>query len=268
MHFVLWAELVMLIASLGRLGWAVLSGYEVCDQDSFRAVGLTVEESDMCRYALIAVFVLMTNVMCSQQQGAPSALTCDSEQGFVALFDGKTLTGWQGKLKDYEAVDGMLICKKGCHGLLYSDGQYSDFVLRLEYRLEPGGNNGIGIRAPFGGPHPAFAGMEIQILDDSAPKYHDLKPVQYNGSIYGAVAAERGHMKPVGEWNAMEIIAKGSRIQVNLNGTKILDVDTDTLGPNRIHNADLKGLHNKTGHIAICGHNHRVEFRNLRVKEI
>jgi len=55
---------------------------------------------------------------------------------------------------------------------------------------------------------------------------------------------------------------------VTLNGTQILDVDMDTVGPMRIHNHDLDGLHNKTGHIAICGHKHRVEFRNIRIKEL
>lgn len=228
----------------------------------------------MRRYALLSVVLLFANVMCSRQQESPSGIatppeqTGCSEQGFVSLFDGQSLAGWQGRVEDYEAVDGILICKKGAHGNLYTNREYSDFILRLEYRLEAGANNGIGIRAALGDSPPAVTGLEIQILDDSFPKYQSLKPVQFNGSVYGAAAAERGHMKPVGQWDAMEIAAKGSRIQVTLNGTRILDVDMDTVGPVRLHNLDFVGLHNKTGHIAICGHNHRLEFRNIRIREL
>ena len=192
----------------------------------------------------------------------------DSEKDFVPLFDGKSLAGWQGRTEDYEAVDGILVCKAGAHGSLYTDREYSDFVLRLEYRLGPAGNNGIGIRAAVSDQAPATTGMEIQILDDNDPQYKDLKPMQFTGSIYGAVAAERGQTKPAGEWNAMEIRAKGPNIRVKLNGKQILKADMDKVGPKQIHNLDLAGLHNKTGYIAICGHTDRVEFRNIRIKEL
>ena len=228
----------------------------------------------MRRYALLAAALLFTNVMCSRQQESLSQISTASEQpsagenGFVPLFDGQSLAGWQGRVVDYEVADGVLICKKGAHGNLYTDREYSDFILRLEYRLEAGGNNGIGIRAALSDTPPAVTGIEIQILDDSFPEYQSLKPVQFNGSVYGAAPARRGHTKPVGQWNDMEILAKGSRIQVTLNGTRIVDVDMDTVGPVRMHNLDFVGLHNKTGHIAICGHKHRLEFRNIRIREL
>lgn len=192
----------------------------------------------------------------------------DSEEGFVPLFDGRSLAGWQGRTEEYEAADGLLICRKGAQGSLYTEGQYSDFILRLEYRLEPGGNNGIGIRAPLGDAPPAATGMEIQILDDDFPDYQHFEPVQFNGSIYGAVPAERGHARPAGEWNAMEITARGPHIQVVLNGRRILQADMDDVGPVHMHGFDFVGLHNRTGHIAICGHEHRVEFRRIRIKEL
>lgn len=216
---------------------------------------------------LLAVSVLLTNVMCSQQQGFFSSRHAN-EQGFVALFDGKSLAGWQYGLDDYTVEDGKLICKKGAHKALYTDGQYSDFILRLEYRLEAGSNNGISIRTTLSDLSPRFVGVEVQILDDSFGEYQNLEPAQFNGSIYAIAAAKRGHMKPVGEWNAMEIIAKGSRIQVLLNGTQITDVDMDTVGPLHLYGHDFVGLHNKTGHIALCSHGDRVEFRNIRVKDL
>ncbi len=192
----------------------------------------------------------------------------DPEEGFVPLFDGHSLAGWQGRTEEYEVVDGLLVCKKGAHGSLYTEREYSDFILRLEYRLEPGGNNGIGIRAALGDAPPATTGLEIQILDDDFPDYQKFEPVQFNGSIYGAVAAKRGHAKPPGEWNAMEITARGPHIQVVLNGERILEANMDDVGPVHMHGFDFVGLHNRTGHIAICGHNDRVEFRRIRIREL
>ncbi len=235
----------------------------------------------MYRHAIAAIVLLLIGTACSRREEtaapAPEPATAATqeasrgadEEGFVSLFDGKTLNGWQGPAEDYEAVDGILVCKKSAHAALYTDHEYGDFILRLEYRLEPGGNNGVGIRAAISDKlPPAVTGMEIQILDDSFPEYQSLVPEQFNGSVYGAAAAQRGHMKPLGEWNAMEIEAKGSRIRVTLNGTQILDIDMDTIGQVKMHGYDFVGLHNKSGHIAICGHDHRVEFRNLRIKEL
>lgn len=197
--------------------------------------------------------------------GGPSAK--EAQQGFVRLFDGKTLEGWQGNVDGYAVENGVLVCKKHGGGNLFTKKQYDDFVLRFEYKLEPGGNNGVGIRAPLEGT-PAFTAMEIQILDDSFPEYKTYMPVQFNGAIYGAVAPKLGHMKKVGQWNAMEIMAKGPRIRVTLNGAVIVDADVSKLETKRIHGYELTGLTRRRGHIALCGHGHRVEFRNLRVKRL
>jgi hypothetical protein len=208
--------------------------------------------------------------MCTQQKGpwtGGEISRQETKDGFVSLFDGKTLNGWQGNTKGYIAQDGMLVCKKEGGGNLFTDREYSDFILRLEYKLEPGGNNGVGIRASLKGT-PGFTGMEIQVLDDSHPKYQNLRPVQYNGSIYGAVPAKKGYMKQVGQWNAMEISAKGSHIKVTLNGTVIVDVDTKTVGPKEIHGSKIEGLTRDKGYIAFCGHGHRVCFRNIRLKKL
>ena len=127
----------------------------------------------------------------------------EAAEGFVSLFDGVSLQGWQGAVDAYTVEDGVLVCpgKKGI-GTLITNREYSDFIVRLEYKLEPGGNNGVGIRCPLGG-HASRDGMEIQILDDSSPRYAKLDDVQFNGSIYGVVAAQRGHDKPPGQWNAL-----------------------------------------------------------------
>ncbi len=190
-------------------------------------------------------------------------LTTYSQEGFKTLFNGKDLEGWIGATDSYEAVDGLLRFKQG-GGTLFTADPYSDFAIRFEFRLPPGGNNGLAIRSPLKG-NPAFAGMELQILDDGHPKYENLKDWQVHGSVYGVAGAHRGYLRPTGEWNYQEVIAKGPHIQVALNGTKILDVDLGKVEKAPDGN-DHPGRHRTEGHIGFMGHGDPVEFRNIRIK--
>jgi hypothetical protein len=192
-----------------------------------------------------------------------------AEQGFVPLFDGRSLEGWQGDLVSYHVVDGELRCKQGAGGRLLTTREFGDFTLRFDFKLTPGANNGLGIRAPETG-DVAFSGMEIQILDDGDAKYAGLQPWQVHGSIYGVVAAERGCLKPVGEWNSEEVTVRGSHVTVVVNGKTIVDADT---GPFRdgAPTPDGKphpGLSRTSGRIGYLGHGDEVHFRNIRIKEL
>jgi hypothetical protein len=187
----------------------------------------------------------------------------EAKEGFVSLFDGKTLNGWQGDVKGYVVENGAIVCKGDC---LYTAKEYGNFVLRFEFKLPPGGNNGVGIRTPVQG-IPAYVGMEIQILDDDAPKHKDLEAYQFHGSIYGVVPAKRGHLKPVGQWNEEEIVANGSHIKVTLNGTVIVDADISKIDKTPDHQ-EHPGLHNAKGHVGWLGHGDPVAFRNVRIKEL
>jgi hypothetical protein len=196
------------------------------------------------------------------------ALAAEPEEGFTPIFDGKTLDGWEGGKDGYEIADGVLACLPKGSGNLYTEKEYGDFHLKFDFKLTPGANNGIGIRAPLTG-DAAYVGMEIQVLDDSAEQYKDLKPYQYHGSIYGVAACKRGHQKPVGEWNSQEIICKGKHVQVILNGETIVDADIEKAStPKTIDGNNHPGLQRASGHICFCGHGTRVEFRNLRLKEL
>ena len=207
------------------------------------------------------------------------------EQGFTTLFNGRDLTGWvygqrangtENKSgQGYQVADGVLFSTREDGGNLYTAKEYADFVFRFEFKLTENANNGIGIRAPLQG-DAAYAGIEIQVLDDGGSEYTKLQPFQYHGSIYGMIPAKRGFQKPVGEWNSEEITARGRRITVKLNGTTIVDAsldditDEDTLERHR----DLsrpegsRGIANTRGHIGLLGHGTRVEFRNLRIREL
>ncbi len=190
-------------------------------------------------------------------------------EGFVTLFNGKDLTGWIGNTKGYVAEDGRIVVHPELEGgNLYTEKEYSDFVFRFEFKLTPGANNGLGIRAPLEG-DAAYGAMELQIIDNTHEKYKDLQPYQYHGSIYGVVAAKREFLKPVGEWNSQEVVAQGNRIQVILNGETIVDADIKEATKNgTADHRDHPGLFNKSGHIGFLGHGDPLEFRNIRIKEL
>jgi len=213
---------------------------------------------------LFAAVVLLAGLVQADDAKLNVVSPEEAKEGFVSLFDGKTLNGWQGSVKGYAVENGTIVCRKG--GNLYAAKEYANFVLRFEFKLPPAGNNGVGIRTPLKG-NPAFAGMEIQVLDNEHPNYKKLQPYQYHGSIYGVVPAKRGFLKPTGEWNVEEIVADGPRIKVTLNGTVILEADLSKITTTPDHQ-NHSGLHNAKGYIGWLGHGSPVAFRNIRIKEL
>jgi len=201
--------------------------------------------------------------------GSTGCISTPGDTGFVSLFDGRSLNGWKlvGKKGDgYGVTNGVIYCARGGGGNLFTEKEYGDFILRLEFKLEPGSNNGVGIRAPLAQDVSA-SGMEIQILDDSAPQYADLRPAQYCGSIYDVVPARRGALRKAGEWNEEEITCVGRHVKVKLNGHVVVDANlNDITDPKML--TKHPGLLRERGRIGFLGHDDYVEFRNLRLKEL
>lgn len=196
----------------------------------------------------------------------------EQKADFKVLFDGTNMHHWTGNTTDYVIENGNISIQpkpgKGSGGNLFTKEEFSDFIFRFEFKLSPGANNGLGIRAPLTG-DAAYQGMELQILDNEAPVYKNLHVYQYHGSVYGILPAKRGFLKPVGEWNTQEVIVKGAKVKVVLNGTTILDGDLTEARKNGA--ADGKahpGLQRESGHIGFLGHGSPVQFRNIRVKDL
>ena len=190
--------------------------------------------------------------------------------GFVMLFNGKNLDGWIGNKVNHVVEDGTIAIrpKLGGHGNLYTEKEYANFNLRLEFKLTPGANNGLGIRTPPEG-DAAYIGMEFQVLDNTAEVYANLKPYQYHGSVYGVIPAKRGFLRPVGEWNEQEVIVDGTKIKIKLNGTTIVDGDiADSIRNGTMDGRDHPGLKRKTGHIGFLGHGSELWYRNIRIREL
>jgi hypothetical protein len=198
---------------------------------------------------------------------ANAILRKQGNAGFKDVFNGKDFTGWAGPLANYEVKEGAIVCKPKKGGNIYTKEEFGDFVARVEYRLPPGGNNGLAIRYPGKGQPSQVAMCEVQILDDDARRYAKLDPRQYNGSSYGMVPAHRGYLRPTGEWNFMEVVVRGPMLQVELNGTRILDADlskvTEFMG-GKPH----PGKDRTAGHFGFCGHNDPVAFRLVQIKPL
>ena len=183
---------------------------------------------------------------------------------YVSAFDGATWAGWQGATDNYEIADGVIRCKRGKGGTLFTQDQFADFSVRFHFQLPPGGNNGLAMRYPGKG-DTAYTGFELQVLDNTAEKYKNLKPWQFHGSAYGLQAAHRGYQRPVGEWNYQQVTMRGSRVQVELNGYRILDADLSKL-ESQLKNAT--GKDNPSGYFGFAGHNDPVAFANIRIRRL
>jgi HEAT repeat protein len=194
----------------------------------------------------------------------------EKKDGFKVLFDGTNMHEWIGNTKAYFIENGEMMVdpKRGGNGNLYSKEEYADFDFRFEFQLTPGANNGLGIRTPLEG-DAAYVGTEIQILDNDAPIYKNLKEYQYHGSAYGIIPAKRGFLKPLGDWNYQEVLVEGSKIRVTLNGTVILEGDLAEASKNgTADKREHPGLNRNKGHLGFLGHGSPLKFRNIRIKEL
>lgn len=211
------------------------------------------------------------NVFLREIPGAEANAMLRKKDGpeFKSAFNGVDFEGWAGPVDNYTVTEGAILCKKGKGGTIFTKEDYSDFQVRLEFKLPKGGNNGLAIRYPGNG-DTAYVGMcELQVLDDDYEKATNSKidPRQTHGSAYGMVAAHRGYQRPVGEWNYQEVTVKGSNIKVELNGTVILDTDLSKV-TEFMANSAHPGKDIKSGHFGLAGHNDPVLFRNLSIRKL
>ena len=183
------------------------------------------------------------------------------------LFNGIDLSGWQqinGKEGNWKIDEKILFTDAGEGGWLSTVEEYENFTLELEFRLSPGGNSGVFLRAPHWG-DPAYTGIEIQLLDDYAKKHTNLEPWQYTGSIYGVQAPSERVSKKADQWQKMVITCNGPHIQVLLNNIEVVNTDIiDFMNREEEH----PGLKHRKGFIGLQNHNSRVEYRNILITEL
>jgi hypothetical protein len=246
--------------------WLRCAGHPASPEDRARSLKICQQVLEKTKVPAIRQLALRTMLNAS---GPNAPLPADSDEtGFESLFNGRDLSGWQGA--GSEVVDGVIICH-GHHGsyLGSTRSDFSNFILRFEVKFSPGANNGLNFRTD--GP----TWNELQILDDTHPLFHDIKPWQSHGSLYGVAPAKRGYLKPTGEWNAEEVIADGTKIKVTLNGTAILDLDLAQFDLDKCADGTAHpGLRRTTGGLGWLGHLNSSEtpgpvyLRNIRLKRL
>jgi len=197
--------------------------------------------------------------------GVGSCSRVHVESGAASLLS-TGLVGWQqveGERGSWKLENGVLYTEGGS-GWLSTVRQYGDFILSLEFRLPEAGNSGVFIRAPHEG-DPAYQGLEIQILDDSAEQWSDLRPDQYTGSIYDVQAPSERTGGKAREWQKMMIGCRGSRVRVAVNGKRVIDTDV-TFYPYKF--TAHPGLTRRSGYIGLQSHGSKIEFRNIRLRPL
>jgi hypothetical protein len=212
----------------------------------------------------------ITRAVVSMVLGTGLLVSAASAADFVPLYNGKDFTGWHvesGVIDGWQAKPDMITFAGKNGGCLMTDREYGDFEFRMDYRIPPGGNTGIGIRVPPGG-WPSIDGFEIQILDDDDPRYAKVKPESRHGSIYTHVAPKARPFKPAGQWNHIVVRCQGPHVVIHVNGVEIqnvsLDDYKDSLGKGKIP----LGLRPRKGRIGIPSHGDPVDFRNIEIKEL
>jgi len=201
-----------------------------------------------------------------------------ADNGFAPLFGNEGWKGWKvsdwSDLRTPQKVQGTPW--KLENGVLYglnkrtwimSPDQYGDFVLKLETKITRGSNGGIGLRFPPEG-DPAYTAMEIQVVDHKVYYRGRSLPKQRTGSIYDEIAPSKDIVKPVGQWNSWEITARGSRVEIVLNGEKIIDVDLSRESKARQQKGPALAERPLRGHIGFQNLNGSITLRNIRIKKL
>ncbi len=193
-------------------------------------------------------------------------------QGFTALFNNQDLTGWEvydGKSESWQFKDGAVSCVAPGGGWLQSLDLYCDFEMRFEYRLSPGGNSGVCLRFPGHG-NPSLEGLEIQLLDDRAEKYHSIQAQQATGSLYFVTAPQvRDVARAAGEWNQCTLRCLGHQLQVTINNQRVNEIDLSQLNMKSDGTAKRPApVRCPMGSIALQSHSTRVDFRNVHIQDL
>jgi len=211
----------------------------------------------------------------------------EKADGFELLFDGKTTDGWRGFQKDHVPArwvveDGTLHFNptaKGDGGDIMIDKKYSDFHLKLEWKIEEGGNSGI---LYLGSEDPRFDAIyytapEMQILDNA--RHPDAKlgtnGNRQAGSLYDLIPADPQNFKGAGEWNTAEIIVKYGHVKHIQNGEMVVEYEVGTQMWDALVarskfpelNPDWANLQ-KEGYIGLQDHGNNVWYRNIKIKEL
>ena len=200
----------------------------------------------------------------------------EKADGWVLLFDGKTLDGWMtssGKPSQRPVEDGCLNPRK-CGGyMLVHKEQWENFTLALDFKISKKCNSGVFVRTSSLTPRPGkdvgFNGIEVAIDDSTGAGYHET------GALYDLAKPTKNAMKPAGEWNHLVVTSNKNKIEIELNGETVTRMDTsEWTKPNvrpdgTMHKFDVAYKdHPVKGYIGLQDHGAPCWFKNIKIKSL
>jgi Domain of Unknown Function (DUF1080) len=187
----------------------------------------------------------------------------EKSDGWMLLFDGKTLNGWTRAGKaEWNVKDGAIALRSDDNGNLFTEGTYDNFQLKLEFRTTPDVNSGVYLRYTPAQPNAkkeggGMPGYEVQIRENDKRALKDSAAGFDTGSLVGVLKADQAPILD-GQWNRFEITAQGDHFVIVFNGKTILD------GHDSKHASGKIGLQWATHAVTGKG----IEFRNIKVKRL
>jgi len=206
------------------------------------------------------------------------------KNGWVKLFDGKTTQGWHTYGKNtagaaWKVEDGALRfdpkADKSEKGDIVTDKEYGNYHLKLEWKVAPKANSGIMLfvhEDPTKYRQTYSTGLEMQVLDNEG--HPDGKITKHRaGDLYDLIQSSSEPVKPVGQWNKVEVVSNNGKLDFTLNGVKIVSTTMwDENWKNMIAGSKFATWENfgtfKSGKIALQDHGDEVWYRNISIKEL
>jgi hypothetical protein len=193
------------------------------------------------------------------------------------LFDGKSLDAWRGykgaAIPDGWRIESGTLTKSGSVADIVSKDEFGDFELEMNWKIGEAGNSGIFYRGTEEYEHIYWSAPEYQLLDDIKASDNKTR-MTCAGAAYAVYPSPEGHLKPVGDWNATRIVARGAHIEHWLNGFKLLEYELGSADwAAKVKASKFNAWPNygkaKRGHIAMQGdHAGTLAFRNIRIRVI
>jgi len=209
----------------------------------------------------------------------------EKKDGWVLLYDGKSLNGWHlynkgNRTSNWVATDSELVCNPhlvAAHDDLTTDKAYTNFDLKFEWKISKGGNSGVFINVQEDTAYvtPWVTGPEYQLLDnDNSVDHNHNDTTRQAGCLYGMTALKNhAAPKPFGEWNESRILQQNGKVTFWLNGTLSAEEDQNSdrwkqlVAGSGLASFPSFGKFTK-GKIALQDWNKGVSFRNIKIKEL
>lgn len=227
----------------------------------------------MLRMILVCSLALALSPL---EQTAPSLTAAEQADGWKLLFDGQSMSGWRAYKSvtppaGWKAENGELV-RSGEGGDLMTVEQFSDFELRLEWKISENGNSGIIYHVVTGDEYPYESGPEFQVLHNAGHK-DGANPITAAGSNYAMQPPVKDVTRPVGEWNDIRLIVKGTHVEHWMNGVKLLEFEQFSpdwyarVKASKFSKMPPYGRHMR-GHLVLQDHGALVTYRNIKIKTL